>query len=511
MNSILRYLLFLVCINTYSIKNATAQISPEGFHKIEESFPLIDRLFKEYAAKNHFPGFVYGLIIDGKLIHTANTGYTDLEKPITANSQSAFRIASMTKSFTAMAILQLRDEGKLKLDDPAYRYIPELKGLHYPTIDAADITIRNLLTHGAGFPEDNPWGDRQLSLTDEEMMKMIRKGISFSNDPGISYEYSNMGFAMLGYVIKKVTGKTYEQYITEHILTPLGMTHTYWEYTNVPEGKLAFGYRWQNNKWVKQPLLHDGAYGAMGGMITTIEDFSKYVELHLSAWPPSNAKETGPVKRSSIREMQHPWNFSTLNAQYKYPSGRACPIVSAYCYGLRWSKDCDGRVTIGHSGGLPGFGSNWTILPDYGIGVIAFSNLTYAPASTFNVQVLDTLISLAKLQPRQIPVSSILNQRKNELLGLLPDFKNAQAGGIFSVNFFMDYSIDSLKKEADKIFTNAGTIIRVRELVPENNLRGSFILECEKALIVVSFTLTPENPPLIQEYHIWQLRKQEGL
>ena len=476
--------------------------------KIEAALPMIDGLFKEYAVKNHYPGMAYGLVVDGKLIHTGYSGYTDIDKKVAVGSQSAFRIASMTKSFTAMAILKLRDEGKLKLDDPVYQYIPGFKNQPYPTKDATPVTIRMLLSHAAGFPEDNPWGDRQLADTDDELLATINKGISYSNNPGGNYEYSNLGFATLGYIIKKVSGKTYEEYINEHILAPLGMANTYWEYTKVPAVQLAHGYRWLNNAWVEQPLLHDGSYGAMGGMITTVEDFSKYVALHLSAWPPSNNKETGPVKRSSLREMQQPWNISAFNTQYKYPSGRACPIVQAYCYGLGWTKDCEGRVLVGHSGGLPGFGSQWRILPDYGIGIICFANLTYANAGLINMEVLDTLINLAGLKPRQLVASSILNQRKDELVKLLPNWNNAEASGIFAQNFFMDYFPDSLRKEATAIFEKAGKILSVKDLVPENGLRGYFMMEGEQNNIKVSFTLTPENPPLIQEYHIAESLKK---
>ena len=501
----MKYLQFFITALLFNICNnhgLYAQANDTRIKNIEAAFPVIDEVFSSYARQNHFPGMVYGLVVDGKLIHTGNIGYSNISQKISADGRSAFRIASMTKSFTAMAILQLRDEGKLKLDDPVYLYIPEMKAQHYLTTDAPAITIRHLLTHGAGFPEDNPWGDRQLAKTGEEMIAMIKKGISFSNDPGLKYEYSNMGFAMLGYIIKKVSGLSYEKYITKNILAPLGMLHTYWEYSKVPASELAHGYRWLNEQWVEQPLLHDGSYGAMGGMITSIEDFGKYVSLQLSAWPPRNDEDKGPIKRSSLREMQFPWNISVFNPQYKYPSGRACPLVSAYAYGLGWTRDCENRVYIGHSGGLPGFGSNWRIMPDYGIGIICFSNLTYAPASLINLKVLDTLIAVAKLQPKQLAASAILNQRKNELINLLPEWKNPEATHIFAENFFMDYFTDSLRKEATAIFKKAGKIIQVNELVAENNLRGSFILKGENNDIEISFTLTPENPPLIQEYHI---------
>jgi CubicO group peptidase (beta-lactamase class C family) len=495
--------LFNICINS----GIYAQANDAHIKNIEAAFPVIDEIFSSYARQNHFPGFVYGLVVDGKMIHTGSIGYTNISQKNLADSKSAFRIASMTKSFTAMAILKLRDEGKLKLDDPVSLYIPGMKGQKYLTTDATAVTIRNLLTHGAGFPEDNPWGDRQLAKTDNEFIAMIKNGISFSNNPGSKYEYSNMGFAMLGYIIKKVSGLSYETYITKNILETLGMMHTYWEYSKVPGNELAHGYRWLNEQWIEQPLLHDGTYGAMGGMITSIEDFSKYVSLQLSAWPPRNDDDKGPIKRSSLREMQFPWNISGFNAVYKYPGGRPCPLVTAYAYGLRWSKDCEGRVDIGHSGGLPGFGSNWKIMPDYGIGIISFSNLTYAPASLINTQVLDTLIAIAKLQPRQLPVSAILNQRKDELTNLLPEWKHPEATHIFAENFFMDYFPDSLRKEAITLFNKAGKIIQISELIPENNLRGSFIMKGENNDIEISFTLTPENPPLVQEYHIKERKK----
>lgn len=490
--------------------NFTAAFGQQGepVKQLAAAFPAVEKIFGEYARQHHFPGTVFGIVADGKLVYTGSTGMSNLEKKYPANGQSAFRIASMSKSFASVAILQLRDQGKLKLDDPAYLYIPELKSQQSLTTDAPPITIRQLLTHAAGFPEDNPWGDRQLGISDEQMLSMFKKGISFSTVPGTAYEYSNMGFAMLGYIIKKVSGATYQEYIRKNIWQPLGMNHTYWEYMDVPESRLALGYRWLNNSWIKQPMEHDGAYGIMGGIITTMDDYAKYVAFMLEAWPPRDGMEKGPLKRSSLREMQQPWNFNNLNANYKYPDGRSCPMVSAYGYGLRWTKDCAGRVSVGHSGGLPGFGSNWTILPDYGIGIISFINLTYAPATTLNNRALDTLLKISGVTPRKLPVSAILKQRQQELVKVLPDWRNENLTGVFAENFFLDYLVDSLRKESGEIFKQAGKIIRVGEMNPENNLRGSFLLSGEAADIEIYFTLSPEMPALVQEYHIRLLKRK---
>jgi CubicO group peptidase (beta-lactamase class C family) len=479
-------------------------------HKIIGCLSVIDNLYKSYAKENHIPGLAYGIVVDNELLYAGNYGFTDINKQTPVSSSSLFRIASMSKSFTAMAILKLRDEGKLNLDDPAYLYIPELKNVRYPTLDAPVITIRHLLTHGAGFPEDNPWGDRQLADNDKEFMEFIGKQISFSNPPGIAYEYSNLGFALLGKIVTNVSGKRYQDYIRQNIWQPLGMKNSEWEYGNIAPDKLAHGYRWLNEKWNEETLLHDtpdGSWGAMGSMITSIDEFSHYMALHLSAWPPSDAPDNGPVKRSSVREMHHPWRLNGLNNTFKYPDGRVCPVATSYCYGLNWMRDCDGKVYVGHSGGLPGFGSQWRILPDYGIGVVAFGNRTYSPITLVNLHVLDTLIKMAGLQPRQLPPSAILEKRKNELVKLLPDWNNAEASGIFAENFFPDYPIDTLKKYAGLYFANAGKIIAVKEMKPENQLRGSFILEGEKSDIQIYFTLSPENPPLIQEYRIKEIPK----
>src|SRR3954469_16331221 len=175
----MRYLLLLISLAV----SAAAQ-----------DFTAVDRLFRDYAESKHVPGAVWGVIVDGKLVHSGATGYRELAGKSVPNADTVFRIASMTKSFTAVSILKLRDEGKLSLEDPAEKYVPELAGLKYPTADSPKITIRHLLSHSTGFPEDNPWGDQQLSITDQQLSELMKSGIPFSNAPGVAYEYSNYGF-----------------------------------------------------------------------------------------------------------------------------------------------------------------------------------------------------------------------------------------------------------------------------------------------------------------------------
>lgn len=465
---------------------------------------IIDDLFRSYAKDKNYPSLAYGILLDGRLI--LHGQYGTIQEGLAADQTSMYRIASMSKSVTAVSIMQLRDAGKLRLDDPAYLYIPVLKTNTLLTRDAPAITIRHLLNHAAGFPEDNPWGDRQLADTKEDLMSLIKSGTHFSNVPGVAYEYSNLGFALLGQIVEKVSGKSLEAYTKEKIFVPLGMNHTEWEYTKVPANKLAYGYRYEDNVYKKEELLHHGTYGAMGGLITSIDDFAKYVSLHMSAWPPRSDAENKVLKRSSLREMHMPANFSGMSPSYKYPSGRQCGVVSAYNFGLGWMRDCEGRVYIGHSGGLPGFGSQWRFLPEYGLGVISFANLTYAGTGGINLRVLDTIIQSAQLKPYVLPVSKVLAQRKNELIQLFPDWnenlvKSYTDGKtkIFAENFFPDRSVDAWRKYSIELFNQIGKIKTIEDLEPENQLRGHFNLVGEKGKVNVFFTLTPENPALVQE------------
>lgn len=480
---------------------------PGRAQKVKATATAVEGIFKKFFEDRHLPGLVYGVVLDGELIYSGSFGYANLEQKIPAHSKSLFRIASMSKSFTALAILQLRDAGKLHLDDPASKYLPEMKKLRYLTTDAPEITIRDLLTHGAGFPEDNPWGDRQLADTDEELMQLIANGPSFSNVPGVAFEYSNLGFALLGQIVQKVSGMDFQQYTATNIFKPLGMNATVWEYEKAEPKNLALGYNWIDEAHVNIPLEHHGSYGAMGGLITSIEDFTRYVALHLSAWPPRSDEDSGPLKRSSLREMHHPWRLDALMANYRYPNGRECPSASAYAYGLRWVRDCEGRIYLGHSGGLPGFGSNWTMMPDYGLAVMSFDNITYGGTSTINTAVLDTIVTLAELKPRVLPVSDILEQRKNELVKIFPDWNGAESSGLFAENFFMDNRLKDQVKRTKELYDEAGEITNVGPMTPLNQLRGTFILEGERKNILVFFTLTPEKMPLIQQLRMRAVEK----
>jgi CubicO group peptidase (beta-lactamase class C family) len=299
---------------------------PRRVQKLESALPETDQIFRRFAADKKIPGMVWGVVIDGRLAHVASEGVRDRAADAPVNASTVFRIASMTKSFTALAILKLRDEGKLSLEDPVSRWIPEFARMELPTRDTAPLRIRQLLSHSAGFPEDNPWGDQQLAASDADVTKWLKLGIPFSTPPDTRYEYSNYAFGLLGRVVSKASGMPYDKYVQREILEKLHIDGSTFEYSSVPAADRAVGYRRQpDGAYLEEAPLPHGAFGSMGGLLTTAADLGKYVAFQLSAWPPRDDAEAGPVRRSSVREMNRLWRPANLTVRR---AGGRLPLIN---------------------------------------------------------------------------------------------------------------------------------------------------------------------------------------
>ena len=475
---------------------------PDRRAKLASAFPEIDRLVAAFMERTHVPGAAWGIVIDGELAHIGVAGHRELATKAPVTRDSVFRIASMTKSFTAMAILKLRDEGKLSLDDLAERHVPELKGLRYPTSDSPKLTVRHLLSHATGFPEDNPWGDQQLAATEAEFTKMLQQGIPFSNPPGVAYEYSNYGFAILGRIVTNASGTPYRQYITSSILKPLGMGSTTLEPASVPADRLAHGYRWEDNTWKEEPPLPDGAFGAMGGMLTSVADLSKYVGAFLAAWPPRDGAETGPVSRASLREMQQIWRARPSTVT-RAADGTVNLNVGGYGYGLRISESCTFGHLVAHSGGLPGYGSLMQWLPEYGVGIIAFGNVTYTGWGPVVTSAFNLLSKTGGLQPRMPQPSPELTEMRDAVSRLVIKWDDQQAERIAAMNLFLDRSKDRRQKEIEELRAKVGGCSAPNTFdAVENWLRGNWTMKCERGDLRVAITLAPTIPPRVQHLEV---------
>lgn len=463
------------------------------------AFPEIDRLFQDFVRDAHVPGAAWGIVIDGDLAHAGAVGWRDVSTKAPAGPETVFRIASMTKSFTAMSILKLRDEGRLSLDDPAERYVPELKALRYPTSDSPRITIRHLLSHAEGFPEDNPWGDRQLADTDDQMSDMMRRGIPFSNAPGVAYEYSNYGFAILGRVVARVSGRPYAEYVGEHILKPLGMTSTTLEPSAVPADRLAHGYRWEDGLWKEEPLLANGSFGPMGGMLTSVHDLSRYVAMFLSAWPPRDGPETAPIRRASLRQMQQLWRSGTASVTRDPTTGATELNAGGYGFGLGISQTCAFRHVVAHGGGLPGFGSIMRWLPEYGVGILALGNLTYTGWGRVAGSAFDRLAKTGGLQARSPQPSRALLDAQEAVSRLIVRWDDGLADSIAAGNLFLDRARERRRADLDALQAQYGSCSPGSGFdVVENALRGRWTMSCERGRLEVAMTLAPTIPPRVQ-------------
>ena len=488
----------LLCSATAVAVSAQGFTDPNRAARLAAAYPQIDQAFRDFVTREHIPGAAWGIVVDGRLAHVGVTGLRDVASKAPVDPNTVFRIASMTKSFTAMAIMKLRDEGKLSLDDPAEKYVPELRSLKYPTTDAPRITIRHLMSHAAGFPEDNPWGDQQLAVTEAEMSRMMRSGIPFSNAPGVAYEYSNYGFAILGRIVSQVSGVPYRDYVKKHILDPLGMSSTTLEPAAVPANRLALGYRWEDEQWKLEPQLPDGAFGAMGGMLTSLQDLGSYVSAFIAAWPARDGAETAPIKRASLREMQRIHNPRPSSAG-RDAAGATRLSTGGYGFGLGISTNCLFEHIVAHSGGLPGFGSQMRWLPEYGVGLIAFGNRTYTGWGAPFDNALRLLASTGALQPRVPTPAPALVAARDAVTRLVLAWNAPLADSIAAVNLFLDQSADRRRANIAALTSKVGPCTPGSGFAyVENALRGGWVLACERGQLRVDITLAPSMPPRVQ-------------
>jgi serine-type D-Ala-D-Ala carboxypeptidase/endopeptidase len=487
-----------------SVLAALAQIA--GTHAADvpaardaETFATVDRIFADYALDAHIPGLVYGIVSDGRLVYVHGIGVQDLvsNRPVTADT--LFRIASMTKAFTALTVLKLRDDGKLRLDAPAETYIPELRGWQYPTQDAPRIRVRDLLNHTAGFITDDPWGDRQTPMPEPEFSQLLRAGVPFARTPETAMEYSNLGFAMLGRIITNVSGQPYADTITHTLLQPLGMQSSGFFVAAAPRERRALGYRWEDDAWRLEPTLTHGAFGAMGGLQTSATDYAKWVAYLLSAWPPRDAADTGPAKRATVRELAQGSNFPRLRPRPGHSGSAACRQAATYGMGLWVAVDCDLGLTLSHGGGYPGYGSHVLLLPEQGAGIFAFANRTYAGPS---VPVWDAALVLRNagfFTNRTIAVSAELAGAYSAVGAIYLRGDVSMAADQLAMNFLMDRDAAGWARDLANLKKQVGACDTTAPLSATSALSGEFIWRCARGRLTGSVLLAPTRPARIQQ------------
>lgn len=322
--------------------------------------------------------------VKGEIIYKKAFGMADLELNVPMQADMIFRVGSITKQFTAIAILQLMEQGKLSLQDDITSFIPD-----YPT-QAYKITIEHLLTHTSGIKSYTGTPDFQKYIREDlspaEIIDKFRN-LPMEFSPGAKWNYNNSGYILLGYIIEKASGKTYAEYIEENLFRPAGMTSTsYGNDKNIIKNR-ASGYQPEGDKTVNADYLSMLLPYSAGSIMSTVEDLFRWNRALISY---------KLVKKETLEKA-----FT----EYKLSDGKG----SSYGYGW-FLRQLQGSPTIEHGGAINGFLCNALYLPGEDIFVAVFSNSTGKAPDMVSTKM--AAVALGKpLNYKEIPVSAdVLDQ-----------------------------------------------------------------------------------------------------
>ncbi len=356
--------------------------------EIRAAITLAEAQLENEQREREIPGMSAGIVYDQDLIWHKGYGFANLEKAIPADEHSVYRIASITKLFTATMLMHLRDAGKLNLDDPLEKYLPQFK-IKSPFADARPPTFRMVAAHAAGLPREGShegWGDMNMPTIDALLAGL--EGDEMRLPTMFEPKYSNLGVGIMGYTLGKIAGQPYSDYVTEHILQPLGMTESGW--TRPDEAHYTVGYYADGGTIKTAPHWDEQGFRPGGGMYSTVADISKFIAMQFRDQPAGDSQVLGS---STIREMHMP-----VSVTQDFESG----------FGIGWGmRRVAGCKVIGHSGGLPGFTTNITLVPALKLAAIVFTNTGTDPV-TISQKMLELLIPVfqRQLARQETPASS---------------------------------------------------------------------------------------------------------
>jgi serine-type D-Ala-D-Ala carboxypeptidase/endopeptidase len=467
---------------------------------LTDVFAEVDRLVDTFVVGEPVPGVAYGVIVDGELVHTRGIGTADVGSNIIPHPDTVFRIASMTKSFTAATVLLLRDDGRLHLDDPAAMHVPELQGQRLPHAGAPAITLRHLLSMSGGFPGDDPWGDRQQDLDPDGFSSFLEGGQSFAFMPGTAFEYSNLGYAILGRVITNVTGLEYRDVVRSRVLEPMGMRSTGYDAAEFPSERLATGYVRRDDGFVEEPVVGYGSFASMGGLLSTVRDLARWVDGFARAYAPRD-QDDHPLSRASRLEMQQAYRMIEPELTWTSIAELPTAFVAGYGFGTFVRSDMELGTVVGHSGGYPGFGSHMRWHPASGVGVVVLGNRTYFPALKVSEQMLRALVRAEVTPIRRLAPSPALETARDAVERLLAAWDDDLAAATFSMNVDMDEPITRRRAAIERLRETHGPLHRSDEAaISDTPLHVEWWLDGDpgRGRVRVEITLDPQPVPKIQ-------------
>lgn len=353
--------------------------TPRNFAQVRREFKTF---YEQGNRKNGIVGSSFMLIQDGQVIAQEFYGLANQEKQQPVDENTIYHWASITKTFTGIAIMQLRDRGLLKLDDPIIKYVPDLKAVHNPFGQMSDITIKHLMTHSAGFRGatwpwggDKDWQPHEPAEWSQLVAMMPYTEILFK--PGSKFSYSNLGIIFLGRVIEQLSGDSFEVYVDKNIFKPLEMYRSYFDTTP---------YHLLKNRsasyWLKEGKLtaarfdvDTGITVSNGGLNAPLPDMVKYIGF-LTGDVRRQATFDQVLKRASLEEMFQP-QIPVAPTEVVEPAGQNRKDAMGLTFFI---EDNFNQHFIGHSGGQNGFVSHFYLRPDTRMAYIVAFN-THATAT----------------------------------------------------------------------------------------------------------------------------------
>lgn len=409
-----------------------------------------DQYMQASEKYDHFMGSVL-IAQHGKILFSKGYGMANVKLGIPNTPETEFRIASNTKQFTAMAILELQERHKLSVDDPVCKYVPNCPS------DWAPITIQNLLTHTSGIPNFTSFPDylriRAQPTTPAKLIASFEnKPLDFK--PGSRFKYSNSGYVVLGYVVEKVSGETYAEFLQKNIFTPLGLAHSGYDVNHPAGSDHAQGYVYSGSGFLDSPYLDMSVPFSAGALYSTT--------LDLHRWDQSLTTDK-LIPESSLDAMFHP---------YVAVPGKVAPPGTHYGYGW-FISNVFGHREIWHEGGISGFTSFNGWFPDDGACVIVLDNME--SPSIFKIS--RALAAILFRQPYQTP-------RQYQAITLTPSVLDHYVGQYELAPHF----ILTIRREGPQLMAQA-TGQPIAPIYPES--KTEFFYKVVDAQI--TFTLRPDG------------------
>ena len=335
--------------------SAQARISPTQ---------AVDRVLGNFAPQE--PGGSILVIHNGRILLKKSYGLAAIERPSRANSRTTYRLASVSKQFTATAILLLAERGKLSLDDPLTKVFPD-----FPA-HGRQVLIRHLLNHTSGLLdyEDLIPEDRKLPVVDADVLEILQKQQKPYFPPGSKWRYSNSGYALLACIVEKISGVPYPEFLARNIFRPLGMRSTFLTRRDqLTGGRRALGYSKRNGAWVNTDQSMTSFVLGDGGIYSSIEDLAK--------WEAALTNHRLLPRETLAQMMSSTAETSTPNVSYGY--------------GWYVGKYTD-HTALWHDGTTSGFRNHYLRIPEKKLTIILLANRTDIDAAALTRRVADAFL-----------------------------------------------------------------------------------------------------------------------